>query len=79
MTQEQRPGQQSMLICLIAGLAFVAAVPGIGWLWGQFVETISLCIGGALLVYAALAYMADVNVRLTALEQSLAEKSRSKS
>ena len=69
-------GPQPVLICFIVGLLFVAAVPGIGWMWGQFVETIVLCIGGALLVYAMLAYVTSVNNRLATLEQRLADKDR---
>jgi hypothetical protein len=79
MPQETSTVPQPILICLVVGLLFIAAVPGIGWLWGQLVETIVLCIGGALLVYSAFAYMTDVNGRLTALERRLAEQDRAKS
>jgi hypothetical protein len=70
---------QRALVCLVLGLLAIAAVPGIGWLSGQFYETIALCIGIALLVYAMFAYISAVNLRLAALEQRLAERDRTRS
>ena len=67
---------QRILVCLVLGLLAIAAVPGIGWLSGQFYETIALCIGIALLLYAMFAYISSVNGRLDALEQRLADKDR---
>ncbi|MGH9693323.1 MAG: hypothetical protein ACRD5Z_04210, partial [Bryobacteraceae bacterium] len=52
---------QRVVICLVLGLLAIAAVPGIGWLSGQFYETIALCIGIALLLYAMFAYISAVN------------------
>jgi hypothetical protein len=75
---ESRSNPQPMLIGLALGLLLIAAVPGVGWMWGQFYETIVLCIGGALLLYAGFAYMAAVNGRLAALEQRFAELDRAK-
>lgn len=65
-----------LVACLVLGLLTIAAVPGVGWLSGQFYETIVLCIGIALLLYAVFAYIASVNGRLAALEQRLADKDR---
>ena len=70
---------QRILVCLALGLLAIAAVPGIGWLSGQFYETIALCIGIVLLLYAMFAYIAAVNGRLAALEQRLAERDRTRS
>ena len=67
---------QSMFASLALGLFFIAAVPGIGWMWGQFVETIGLCIGIAFLAYAATSYILAVNARLAVLERRLAERDR---
>lgn len=69
---------QSMFAGLALGLFFIAAVPGVGWMWGQFVETIALCIGIALLAYAATGYVLAVNARLAMLEQRLAERDHAK-
>jgi hypothetical protein len=68
-----------MFACLALGLLFIAIVPGVGWLWGQFWETVALCIGIAFLVYAAFAYFSAVNGRLAALEQRLADKDHGRS
>jgi hypothetical protein len=78
MPEEPQTATQPLLVYLVAGLLFIAAVPGVGWMWGQFVETIALCIGIALLVYCAAAYMLAVNARLTALEQRLGERDRTR-
>ena len=69
---------QSMFLCLALGLLCIAIVPGIGWMWGQFWETVALCIGIALLVYAAFAYISAVNGRLAALEKRVADKDRAR-
>ena len=79
MSMPHESQSQPPFMCFVVGLVFIAAVPGIGWLWGQFVETIVLCIGGAFLIYATIAYMTEVNNRLTALERRLAEKDRGRS
>ena len=55
----------------VVGLLLLAAVPGTGYFYGQFVETIVLCAGGAALVYAALATFMAINRRLDALERRL--------
>ena len=73
---EERRNPQPMFAGLALGLLFVAAVPGVGWMWGQLVETMALCIGIALLVYAAAGYIIAVNSRLAVLEQRLAERDR---
>jgi uncharacterized membrane protein YedE/YeeE len=78
MPQGARISPQPMFISLVLGLLFVTAVPGVGWFWGQLVETIVLCIGGAFLVYAMLAYILAVNARLNAIERALAERGRPK-
>ena len=70
---------QRALVCVALGLLAIAAVPGIGWLSGQFYETIALCIGIALLLYAMIAYISAVNGRLAELEQRLAERDRTQS
>src|SRR5262249_14986750 len=50
----ERPGIKTWIFfCLGFGLLAVAAVPGVGWMWGQFYETITLCIGIVPLAYAA--------------------------
>ena len=69
---------QRVIVCLVLGLLAVATVPGIGWLSGQFYETIALCIGIALLLYAMIAYISAVNGRLAELEQRLAERDRTR-
>lgn len=68
-----------VLACFVLGILFIAAVPGAGWLWGQFYETVVLCIGVAFLVYVVFAYIAAVNRRLAALEQRLADRDRARS
>jgi hypothetical protein len=75
---EPNSPSQRIVICLVLGLLAIAAVPGIGWLSGQFYETIALCIGIALLLYAVFAYISAVNTRLNALEQRLAERDRTR-
>ena len=69
---------QSVLVSLILGLLCIVIVPGIGWMWGQFWETVALCIGIVLLVYVAFAYLTSVNSRLAALEKQLADKDRTR-
>ena len=69
---------RSMLAGLVLGLLFIAVVPGIGSIWGQFAETISLCVGIACLVYAGAGYMLSVDARLAALERTLSEQDRPK-
>lgn len=74
--RDQAGAPPRLVVCLVLGLLAIAAVPGVGWLSGQFYETIVLCIGIALLLYAVFAYIASVNGRLAALEQRLADKDR---
>ncbi len=68
-----------VLICAALGLLCIAIVPGIGWLWGQFYETIVLCFGIALLVYVAFAYISSVNGRIAAIETLVADRDRARS
>lgn len=75
---EKNGNPQSMLLSLALGLFSIAAVPGIGWMWGQFVETIALCIGIAFLAYTAARYIIALNARLAVLEQRLAERDRAR-
>ena len=65
---------RSMLAGLVLGLLFIAAVPGVGWKWGQVAETITLCAGIACLIYAGAGYMLSVNARLATLEWTLSER-----
>ena len=74
--QDSNRPPQPMLVCLALGLLCIAIVPGIGWMWGQFWETVVLVIGIGFLVYVAFAYISSVNSRLAALEQRLADKDR---
>ena len=75
---EANDAPQRILVCVTLGLLAIATVPGIGWLSGQFYETIALCIGIALLLYAVFAYVSAVNGRLAALEQRLEDKDRTR-
>jgi hypothetical protein len=58
------------------GLVAVAAVPGFGYFYGQFVETIVLCIGGAALAYAALVAITAMNSRIGELERRLGDRAK---
>jgi hypothetical protein len=77
--QDANTARRSVLTCLVLGLLCIAIVPGIGWLRGQFWETVVLCIGIVLLVYVAFAYISAVNGRLAALETRLADRDRARS
>ena len=61
---------------LAFGLLALAAVPGTGYFYGQFVESIVLCVGGAALVYASLAAFSVMNVRIAELERRLGDRGR---
>ena len=60
----------------VFGLLVTAAVPGAGFLYGQFVETIVLCVGGAALALTAVVVFNAMNARIAALEQRLASGGR---
>jgi hypothetical protein len=57
--------------CLGFGLLAVAAVPGVGWMWGQFYETIALCIAIVPLAYATVICFVNLTRRVAALEQQI--------
>ena len=61
---------------LAVGLLVLAAVPGAGYFYGQFAETIVLCVGAAALAYAALAAFSAMNLRLVELERRLGDRGR---
>ena len=61
---------------LTVGLLVLAAVPGAGYFYGQFVESIVLCVGGAALVYASLAAFSVMNVRIAELERRVGDRGR---
>ena len=61
---------------LTVGLVVLAAVPGAGYFYGQFAETIVLCVGAAALAYAALAAFASMSLRIAELERRLGDHGR---
>ena len=68
----ERPGIKTWIFfCLGFGLLAVAAVPGVGWMWGQFYETITLCVGIVPLAYAAVICFVNLTRRVAALEQQV--------
>jgi hypothetical protein len=80
MSQPHDPNStpRPALACLALGILAIAAVPGAGWLWGQFYETVMLCVGIVLLVYFAFVNISAVNGRLTALEKCIADRDRAR-
>ena len=58
-------------VAFFLGLLLLAAVPGTGYFYGQFVETIVLCAGGGALAYAAYMALTAMNRRIDALERRL--------
>jgi ATP synthase A subunit len=60
-----------MIFCICFGLLVVAAVAGVGWMWGQFYETIALCIGIVPLACVTLFAFIELSQRVAKLEQRL--------
>lgn len=72
MSEQPTPTLPNAVLGFFAfGLLVIAAVPGAGFFYGQFAETIVLCIGGIALAYAALAAFTAMNARIAALERRL--------
>ena len=76
--QDASTAPKTVSACIVLGLLCIAVVPGIGWLWGQFWETVALCAGITLLLYVAVGYFSAVNTRLAALEKRLTDKDRAR-
>jgi hypothetical protein len=69
---DKQPGNAGVIFfCLGFGLLAVAAVPGVGWMWGQFYETLALCVGIVPLTYAVVICFVNLTNRVTALEQRI--------
>jgi hypothetical protein len=62
-----------MILCICFGLLVVAAVPGVRWMWGQFYETIALCIGIVPLACVTLFAFFELSQRVAKLEQRLGD------
>jgi hypothetical protein len=62
-----------MILCICFGLLVVAAVPGVGWMWGQFYETIALCIGIVPLACVTLFAFFELSQRVAKLEERLGD------
>ncbi len=72
-----RPGMSGAMFGAFAfGLLVLGAVPGAGYFYGQFAETIVLCVGGAALVYVALAAFSTMNLRIAELERRFGDRGR---
>ncbi len=67
---------RAMFSAFTLGLLVLAAVPGVGYFYGQFAETVVLCVGAAALAYAALAAFSVMNLRIVELERRLGDRGR---
>lgn len=68
------PAYKVVIGAFAFGLIAIAAVPGTGFFFGQFWETIVLCIGGTALAYAGFTAISAINHRIGELERRLGER-----